>query len=100
MVKLLVRQALEDTLDDDADERLRVERRARDEIVEEAADDMAQLIVLLQQLKAAVVLFLDDGGQTAAQERQMLFNGIHLARCIGVEVLAHVRCCPAHDLLD
>ena len=60
--------------------------------------DMAQLIVLLQQLKAAVVLFLDDGGQTAAQERQMLFNGIHLARCIGVEVLAHVRCCPAHDL--
>ena len=30
----------------------------------------------------------------------MLFNGIHLARCIGVEVLAHVRCCPAHDLLD
>ena len=94
MVELLVRQAGEHALDDDADERLRMERRARDEVVEEAAHRMAQLVIFLQEVQTAVVLFFNDVGQPAAQHRQMLFDGIDLTRGVGLKMVAHVRCGP------
>ena len=100
MIELLVRQAGEHALDDDADERLRMERRARDEVVEEAAHRVAQLVIFLQEVQAAVILRLDDVGQPAAQQRQMLFDGIDLTRGVGLKMVAHVCCRPPHDLLD
>ena len=60
MVELVVGQARKHVLDDDTDERLRMQGAARDEIVQEMADSAAELLIGLDELNRALVLGPQD----------------------------------------
>ena len=78
-IELIVRQPCEHILNDDADERLRMERGAREQVVQNLCDDLLQIGALLDEGKHVPIFHPDDAAQMCIEFWHMLFNGVHMS---------------------